>query len=318
MPWAKLDDGFTDHPKIIDAGPLAGWLYVCGLTYSARLLTDGFIPQGQVRKLADVDNAMDLAARLLEVGLWERTDGGFRIHDYLEYNPSAAHIKEERKAAQERMRKVRSREVQANNEDVRLNNERSSPAGSPEVHQPRPVPSRPTPVPDLRDDIPPLVPPVGGDDSLSEESVKEKRATRLPKGWALSDALRAWTRDTFGWNDDEVSDHAQRFSDYWHSVTTRKLDWDLTWKNWVRRENDKRPKVRLVSGPSQHDEAMVAWMQLVREVANPGSEFPDRRLPRRIYDAAMAVGGPKAIDPAKPFQCKTFCDAYRAWTEVAS
>lgn len=78
------------------------------------------------------------------------------------------------------------------------------------------------------------------------------------------------------------------------------------------------PDVEEPNKSASPDPAMVAWMQLVREVANPGSEFPDRRLPRRIYDAAMAVGGPKAIDPAKPFQCKTFCDAYRAWTEVAS
>ena len=142
MPWAKIDDGFTDHPKVIEAGPLASWLYVCGLTYCARLLTDGFVPTGQVRKLADVDGAMELADKLVSVGLWTRVEGGFQIHDYLEYNPSAEKVKAERKAAQERMQRVRSGEVRANNG-------RSSGAGSEEVQPPRPVPSpsRPNPVP---------------------------------------------------------------------------------------------------------------------------------------------------------------------------
>lgn len=88
MTWVKLDDAFTDHPKVMAAGPLASWLHVCGLTYCSRLLTDGFIPAGQVRKLADVDNAGELAEQLVAVGLWDRCEGGFRIHDYLDYNPS--------------------------------------------------------------------------------------------------------------------------------------------------------------------------------------------------------------------------------------
>lgn len=92
MAWAKLDDGFADHPKVIEAGPLASWLFVCGLTYCARQLTDGFIPAGQIRKLADVDNAKELAQTLVSVGLWEECDGGYMIHDYLEYNPSRERV----------------------------------------------------------------------------------------------------------------------------------------------------------------------------------------------------------------------------------
>src|SRR5215207_3410137 len=98
MTWVKLDDNFPDHPKVMQAGPMAMWLYVSGLCYCGRLLSDGRIPRGQVRKLADVDGAMELAARLVQVGLWEECDEGFRIHDYLHYNPSREQVQAERAA----------------------------------------------------------------------------------------------------------------------------------------------------------------------------------------------------------------------------
>lgn len=92
MPWVKLDDDFSDHRKIMAVGPLAAWMHVCALCYCARLLTDGFIPAAQVRKLADVDDATSLAALLVREGLWQSAEGGYRIHDYLEYNPSREQV----------------------------------------------------------------------------------------------------------------------------------------------------------------------------------------------------------------------------------
>jgi hypothetical protein len=101
MPWVKLDDQFADHPKIAAAGPLASWLHVCGLCYCARFLTDGFIPNGQIRKLADLDNTVELADKLVEVGIWEKVEGGYQIHDYLEYNPSREQVLATRQARAE-------------------------------------------------------------------------------------------------------------------------------------------------------------------------------------------------------------------------
>lgn len=88
MSWVKIDDQFPDHPKVVAAGPLASWMYVCGLSYCARFLTDGFIPAAQIRRLADVDGATQLAETLVRVGLWEHAEGGYQVHDYLEYQPS--------------------------------------------------------------------------------------------------------------------------------------------------------------------------------------------------------------------------------------
>lgn len=94
MTWVKLDDHFPDHPKVLAAGPLAAWLYVCGLAYASRYLTDGFVPAAQVPRLADLKQASALAERLVDAGLWEQTDGGYQIHDYLEYQRSAREVDE--------------------------------------------------------------------------------------------------------------------------------------------------------------------------------------------------------------------------------
>jgi hypothetical protein len=48
MTWSKIDDQFYDHPKIVAAGPLGTALFVCGLSYCSRHLTDGFISTAQV------------------------------------------------------------------------------------------------------------------------------------------------------------------------------------------------------------------------------------------------------------------------------
>jgi hypothetical protein len=115
MTWVRLDDGFPDHPKVDAAGPLAAWLYVCGLAYCARFLTDGHIPADRVARLAAVAEPLALAARLVEVGLWERTTGGYRVHDYLEFQPSAERVRRERTQNAHRQEDFRARRNGASN-----------------------------------------------------------------------------------------------------------------------------------------------------------------------------------------------------------
>jgi hypothetical protein len=89
-----MDDNAPWHPKQLKAGPLACWLWVCGLAYSQRHATDGFIPSEALPTLCP--EAAPLAGHLVAVGLWREAEGGFQIHDFLDWNESAA----ERKAKQ--------------------------------------------------------------------------------------------------------------------------------------------------------------------------------------------------------------------------
>ncbi len=118
MPWVRLDEAFAQHPKVAAAGPLAIALQVAGLCYCNQNLTDGFIPRAVARTLVDwqVDredgrvytvgvtcgmSGNDLECEwvidlMLERGIWIEAPGGYRIHDYLDYQPSKAQVLAER------------------------------------------------------------------------------------------------------------------------------------------------------------------------------------------------------------------------------
>jgi hypothetical protein len=110
MSWVKIDDKFTEHPKLISVSPLGIALQVAALCYANTHLTDGFIPYNVVQKLIsfrfsppgdniiytisvtsgmqgeDVDCDM-ISNWLVDAGVWEAVDGGFYIHDYPVYQP---------------------------------------------------------------------------------------------------------------------------------------------------------------------------------------------------------------------------------------
>lgn len=94
MTWAKLDDSFPENIKISGLSDRLFRLHVTAICYAARNLTDGEIPENQLRKLG---GNQKLAKALSEAGLWETTSrGSYVIHDYLEYNPSRADVDAER------------------------------------------------------------------------------------------------------------------------------------------------------------------------------------------------------------------------------
>jgi hypothetical protein len=90
MAWVRIDDQFTDHPKLAAAGPVAGWVYVSGLCYAARYLTDGFVPETIALRFDG--SSPEVLENLVECSLWDRVNGGYLIHDFLDYNPPASKV----------------------------------------------------------------------------------------------------------------------------------------------------------------------------------------------------------------------------------
>jgi hypothetical protein len=105
--WVKIDDRFSEHPKLAQVGPLGWGIWLAGLAYCNRNETDGFIPRAIARSLADFEMVADdgqlytlsatcgalseelhpewVAEWLVKAALWEPAPGGYRVHDYGDY-----------------------------------------------------------------------------------------------------------------------------------------------------------------------------------------------------------------------------------------
>ena len=88
MSWFKLDDRIFDNPKIAALSDRAKVAFLESGTYCARELTDGFVPLNKAKAIAGTARAL----KELVPGLWEPVAGGYRIHDYLDYNPTRAQV----------------------------------------------------------------------------------------------------------------------------------------------------------------------------------------------------------------------------------
>lgn len=94
MNWVKLGDSLPEHPRAIEAGPEAMWLYVAAICYSNRLQTDGNVPALQVPRLTTHPDNLGLANRLVQVGLWSASDDSFQVLKYDEWQRTRAELKE--------------------------------------------------------------------------------------------------------------------------------------------------------------------------------------------------------------------------------
>lgn len=104
MAWLKIDDGICEHRKTDDLlrekpviGMAAFGLHVLCLAYCAKYLTDGFVDEKWVvRRLSDSGIVGKRRAGVLqlltECGQWEKAEGGWMIHGYLDHNPSADEV----------------------------------------------------------------------------------------------------------------------------------------------------------------------------------------------------------------------------------
>jgi hypothetical protein len=115
--WFKVDDSFHSHPKVLAASPAALGLWVVAGSWSGSNLSDGFVPDHVLPRL--LPDAASLARDLVAAGLWKRTRGGYRFHDWNEFNPVAETVQAERAAARERMRAVRARRKEGETNDQR-------------------------------------------------------------------------------------------------------------------------------------------------------------------------------------------------------
>lgn len=114
MPWFALDDGFDTHPKVRKAGNAAAGLFCRLGAHCAKHLTEGLVDASTVR---DYGTAATVR-KLVEVGMLhpfghgcdrceQPTDGGYVMHDFLDYNKSRKQVEAAREHGRKRQQKGR-------------------------------------------------------------------------------------------------------------------------------------------------------------------------------------------------------------------
>lgn len=112
MGVARFDEGTPENHKFESAGAAASWLWFASVCYSRRTLSDGFIPRYKVATLvANLKQPYKHAEQLVAAGLWEIVEGGYRIHDYFDWNPTKAQVEDYRR--KDRDRKQRQHVIQS-------------------------------------------------------------------------------------------------------------------------------------------------------------------------------------------------------------
>jgi len=115
MAWVRLDDNAMDHPKIVALSDGAFRLWVRGLTYCQRYLTDGLIPVSALRLFPGSSRARIEELTHSNAGgaaLWEQVDGGVRVHDYVGWNESRATVQKKKQESKERLERFLARKKQ--------------------------------------------------------------------------------------------------------------------------------------------------------------------------------------------------------------
>lgn len=170
MTWARLDDRLDEHDKVealLERDELEGLaalgLWVLTLTTSARRLTEGRVSDRVIRGLAP-EHGQRLAQTLCDLGLYDKADTGWVLHDYLDYNPSRTEVLKRREERAESGRRGGLRSGQTRSEagsqaKASPNSEATASAPTQAVAQAK---SNPVPVPKTTKETPPT-PPNGGE-----------------------------------------------------------------------------------------------------------------------------------------------------------
>ena len=115
MAWARLDDQCNGSAKVLALSDAAFRMWAGALVYCQANLTDGFVPEHAIHtfgvRAPNKKNIADELCRSLVPGkgpCWHRAEGGFQIHEYLEWNNSKEEILHDREKSKTRLKEWRN------------------------------------------------------------------------------------------------------------------------------------------------------------------------------------------------------------------
>lgn len=106
MAWFKVDDHLYSHPKWLSLSKGSRALWVTAGSWCSGQLLDGFIPEAVLGILGGTRRE---ASELVTVGLWRDEKGGWRFHDWQNYQPTRKAVMDKRAKDAERIRAWRDK-----------------------------------------------------------------------------------------------------------------------------------------------------------------------------------------------------------------
>jgi hypothetical protein len=239
--YHPLRVGFFDRADVLRAGEKAAFLYLQACAWSVERLTDGFVADVQLRRFG-LSDVTQRATKLVECGLWERVDGGFRIRDYLKEHKTKAEI-EQHSAVKKHAAKLGNHvrwHVKGHDFDSSCEFCVQSQKGSQVRSQ---TGSQTGSQVGQRSES------TESDSESDEESLHWQRERQQPTGrgktpvpeeYMPSPPLRKWAEDK-GLSPAEINLEADKFRDYHKSYGNERVDWDAAFKTWILKVEDFRP-----------------------------------------------------------------------------
>ena len=230
----RISTSLPSHPKtkklVRRLGPQGGWALVCLFLWAAGNRSNGDLSGLSTE---DIELAADwtgeegaFVRELAAIGFLEGVESSYLIHDWEQHNPWAAGSDQRSYKAKWNAAKRHHGEAEADRlvpEYAAIRNASSNASSKPAADEQQATSNAPSPSPSP---------------SPSVETAKaEARATRLPQDWVLPDGWREWAKAER--KDLDPIKTAERFRDHWVAKPGkegRKLDWEATWRNWVRNQ----------------------------------------------------------------------------------
>lgn len=103
MVWAKFDDGYPDHHKIVPLSDAAFRVHTACICYVNRDTHDGRVPKAVAHRYTT--KGKKAALELIRAGLFTEDGDHYEIHDFHDYNPTPEQVRSLREARREAGRK---------------------------------------------------------------------------------------------------------------------------------------------------------------------------------------------------------------------
>lgn len=217
--WIKVEVNTPDKPEVIAITAKMGWddadLTVGKLVRVWRWFdqhtVDGNAPSVTFALLDRLTGVVGFAKAMSEVGWLDQNEDGISLPNFGYHNGQTA---KNRCQTAKRVAKHRSKDKSGDRSDAESND------GSNDVS----------------------VTETYTNALARKEKKRIERGTRLPSDWQPTPEMIAYCRETRPELDPNVV--AENFRCYWVSKPTEatKLDWNLTWQTWVRKESAPRGK----------------------------------------------------------------------------